>query len=363
MDEAAQEALEATVRRIRARIGDCRDRKGKLGEENTKATLISPLLRALGWDIEDPNEVEHEYRHTSQDSPVDYALMLEGKPQVFVEAKGLDECLDDRRWMTQVLTYAMSAGLNWCVLTNGDDYRIYNAHAPAPVDKKLLCSVRVFDSSHHGALVTTLGLLTKEATRRSLLDEYWEASFVDSQVRDILSGLFGKADTSLIRLVRKRSEGLSSTQVQQSLERLRPRLGFAEQIPAPQRAGSAEPRRPARGEAPARGRGKRQALVPGLPTQASLEMPLLRWLLAHGGEVDIREVGNQLDEDIANEFNVPETLRRIRFEGRTDTVWSNRIRWTRMKLVQKGEMDSSRKGVWAITEKGRQRASAGTDAK
>ena len=360
MEKAEQEALEAAVRRIRPRVGKYRARKGKLGEENTKVTLISPLLRSLGWDIEDPNEVEHEYRHASQDSPVDYALFIEGKPELFVEAKGIDECLEDRRWTTQMLTYATSAGVNWCVLTNGDEYRIYNAHARAPVEEKLLCAVRVSDTSHHGALITTLGLLSKESTRNALLDEYWETTFVDRQVREILRDLLDKADNSLLRLVRKRSQGLSPRQVSLSLARLRPRLDFAEQFPALQPPSSPEPKGRPRGTG---GKRKRQPLVPGLPTQTSLEVPLLRWLLSRGGEVDIRRAARELDDGLADEFNVPETLRRIRFEGRAETVWSNRIRWTRMRLVQKGEMDGSRRGIWAVTDMGRQRVNAGAESR
>ena len=45
-----------------------------LGEQDTKAALISPVLRALGWDVEDVEQVRHEYRHQSSDRPVDYAL-------------------------------------------------------------------------------------------------------------------------------------------------------------------------------------------------------------------------------------------------------------------------------------------------
>jgi|GEM_PF-2694387 len=352
MDRAALEALKDEVRRRRAKIAEYRARKGRLGEENTKVSLISPLLRALGWDVEDQNQVEHEYRHTPQDCPVDYALMLRGRPQVFVEAKALEESLEDRRWTNQMLTYATSAGVGWCVLTNGDEYRIYNAHARAPLEQKRLASVQVSEDATHDALVNILQLLSKEATLNQLLDEYWEASSVDRQVRDILRELLAGPDRSLARLVRKRSQGLSAGQVRLPFQRLRPSLEFAEQVVIPERSSAEKPKRRARR------RGRLRGQVPGLPTQTALEVPLLRWLVGHGGEVSIREVGQQLEQDLANEFNVPETLRRITREGRSETVWSNRIRWTRMRLVHKGEIDGSRRGIWSVTEKGRLRVTA-----
>jgi hypothetical protein len=46
-------SLENVVDRLRKRILGIRERKEKIGEENTKAALIEPLLSALGWEIEE----------------------------------------------------------------------------------------------------------------------------------------------------------------------------------------------------------------------------------------------------------------------------------------------------------------------
>ena len=84
--------LDETLRRT---IRDCAKRLdgyGSMGskplnEANTKSGLIEPTLQALGWDIHDPDEVNREYRRQSSDKPVDYALLLLGKPRLLVEAK------------------------------------------------------------------------------------------------------------------------------------------------------------------------------------------------------------------------------------------------------------------------------------
>jgi predicted type IV restriction endonuclease len=39
--------------------------------------------------------------------------------RIFVEAKRLGERLDDRKLIAQVLNYAVIAGVQWCVLTDG----------------------------------------------------------------------------------------------------------------------------------------------------------------------------------------------------------------------------------------------------
>jgi len=89
-------ALETILTQVRERIVRYRD--SPIGEQDTKAALIDPVLRALGWDVEDLEEVQREYRLKSTDNPVDYALSILRTPRLFVEAKALGGNLNDRRW-------------------------------------------------------------------------------------------------------------------------------------------------------------------------------------------------------------------------------------------------------------------------
>lgn len=59
-----------------ARIADRvrKSAKSRLNEQNTKASLIEPVLRLLGWDTEDIDEVVREFRSKPKDTPVDYGL-------------------------------------------------------------------------------------------------------------------------------------------------------------------------------------------------------------------------------------------------------------------------------------------------
>ena len=61
--------LAGVLASVRDRIA--RYRGQGIGEENTKTVLIEPVLRALGWDVEDLDEVRHEYRRKAGDNPVD----------------------------------------------------------------------------------------------------------------------------------------------------------------------------------------------------------------------------------------------------------------------------------------------------
>lgn len=176
MNTPTNTRLQQIIRNITARIRKFRDRG--LGEQNTKASLVEPVLEALGWDIRDPDEVHREYKPMSRDNPVDYALKILRKARLFVEAKGLGESLAHRKWIAQVLGYATVAGVEWCVLTDGDEYRFYNATAPVDADEKLFFSIRVSENSEE-EILATLDLISRENMEGNILDELWKWHFVD----------------------------------------------------------------------------------------------------------------------------------------------------------------------------------------
>jgi len=125
------------IPKIRTRITKYRSAR-HFNEQNTKASLIVPVLDALGWDTNDPEDVLWEYKPRPRHNPVDFALVLTRTPCMFLEAKALREKLVKDKVVTQILSYASVAGVQWVVLSNGDEYRIYNANAPVPVEEKLL---------------------------------------------------------------------------------------------------------------------------------------------------------------------------------------------------------------------------------
>ncbi|MGD9647469.1 MAG: hypothetical protein AB7U73_17275 [Pirellulales bacterium] len=212
------ESVAAKARRFQDRRLGEQNAKG-LGEQNTKASLIEPILEALGWDIRDPDEVHREFKPTTRDSPVDYALKLLRKPRLFVEAKGLGENLSDRKWVSQMLGYATMAGVEWCVLTNGNEYRVYNASAPVEAEEKLFRSVRLVESDTAEA-VDLLRLISRANMEENLLDVLWSAHFVDRRVKEALGQMLDSVDKALVRLIRRRVPKLSPKEIAESIRRL-----------------------------------------------------------------------------------------------------------------------------------------------
>lgn len=215
--------LDAVLATVRDRIS--RYQGQGIGEQDTKATLIVPVLRALGWDVEDLEDVKLEYKRKPADNPVDYALVLLREPRLFIEAKALGSHLDDPKWTNQFLSYAMAAGVEWVALTDGNEYRLYNSHATVPVEKKLFRTVRVADPTSRSA--ETLALLSKAQLQDNLIDQYWKSEFVDRQIGDALRALFSaEPDPAVVRLVHGRLPSLSRSDVRASLGRLRAGFDF-----------------------------------------------------------------------------------------------------------------------------------------
>ena len=88
-----------------------------------------PLLRGLGWDEYDPNQVLREYKPAGKQRfrrsiAVDIALMAGGAPRVFIEAKRLDR-EHTPEYDEQLARYARHLDDGTAVLTNGRHWQFF----------------------------------------------------------------------------------------------------------------------------------------------------------------------------------------------------------------------------------------------
>ena len=106
-------------------------------ESNTIQFLITPLLRGLGWDDYDPEQVIREYkpaghRRSRQSIAVDIALLEKGVPKVFIEAKRLDR-EHTQEYDEQLAKYASHLEDGIAALTNGRYWQVYVVSNGNPV--------------------------------------------------------------------------------------------------------------------------------------------------------------------------------------------------------------------------------------
>lgn len=88
-------------------------------EENIKVKIVAPILELLGYDP--IRDLDYE-RHVERGRP-DIVVLVDAKPFLIVEAKGLDKDLSD--YKAQGLGYARDAGIPWTILTNGVQWDLY----------------------------------------------------------------------------------------------------------------------------------------------------------------------------------------------------------------------------------------------
>lgn len=226
MDALQSRRLSEAVAKVRRRVLEIRERGENIGEQDTKAILIEPILLALGWRLEELDEVRREYRRKPQDNPVDYALFVLRKPRLFIEAKSLGTSLDDRKCARQVLGYASVVGVGWCVVTNGEEYRLYNSHAAVDVEDKLFRDIHLSDEAQTDYSVETLGLLNKETLGENLLETLWKSQFIDRRVKSALEDSFLEEDVGLGRMLRRRLPELAPIEIRESLRRASVRVEF-----------------------------------------------------------------------------------------------------------------------------------------
>ena len=97
-------------------------------EAQTRDYLVKPFLQALGYDPENPSDAEPEYSagFVSNKKKVDYALLKEGKPVVFVEMKpaSISKLSKDNTEQLQFY-FATKLDVRFGILTNGLKYYFY----------------------------------------------------------------------------------------------------------------------------------------------------------------------------------------------------------------------------------------------
>lgn len=139
----------------------------KYNEEMTKKDFILPLFRALGWDIEDSDEVSAE--ESLLKGAVDYVFLLNKNYKFFVEAKPLGS--DLRKYAQQAIAYGVNSSSTWVVLTNFESIIIFNCEWREK-DWWKNALFGQLDFKDYISNFDKLWLLSKEGVMSDALDKY-----------------------------------------------------------------------------------------------------------------------------------------------------------------------------------------------
>jgi hypothetical protein len=239
----------------------------RLSEADTRAYLVDPILRLLGYET--VSDIRREVAVPATKEFLDYQLSVDGKPEIIVEAKALRHSITDQH-AAQCVQYAAILGIRWCLITNGTTWALYDAYAKGPLAEKKVVEFSI--GIEEPALVqawSVLSMFSKESLARN---DPLIGLLIDRVVYDDLSRAESGAISALQRTLRIRfGERVSGQEI---VRRLRPRLlPFEVEAPDAKTTGHPISKGPVSRPAPQRGSGELQQLIDSgaIPPDATLE--------------------------------------------------------------------------------------------
>jgi type I restriction-modification system DNA methylase subunit len=199
-------------------------RKG-LNEMQTRLGYILPLFRALGWDINNINEVSPEEKASR--GWVDFSFRIGNVPRFFLETKKANEDLNDPRWVKQAIDYAWTKSVTWALLSDFEGLRLFNAEwKETDPFQTQFCE---FNLDSYLTDFNRLWWLSKDETLKRRLDK--EAEKVGQKVKrqPVSQSLFDdlkKWRDNLFKNYRAFNPGYSAAQIDEAVLRLLNRLIF-----------------------------------------------------------------------------------------------------------------------------------------
>ena len=142
--------------------------KRDVSEADTVTVINDMLSEICGYD---------KYLHvTSQyairGTYVDLAVKVDEEIRFLIEIKAIGIELKDAH-VKQAIDYAANEGIEWVVLTNGINWRIYKVHFGQPIEKILVCELDAIESSAKSPeALESFGNLSREGFSKSTMAEF-----------------------------------------------------------------------------------------------------------------------------------------------------------------------------------------------
>lgn len=165
-------------------------RKG-LSEAQTRSGYIMPFFRALGWDINNLNEVNPEEKVSR--GWVDFSFRIGNIPRLFLETKRADEDLNDPRWVKQAIDYAWTKSVTWALLSDFEGLRVFNAELKT--ENPFLAKFLEFNLETYLTDFERLWWLSKQEVQAKRLDKEAENWGKKSKREPVSQNLFDSLKT------------------------------------------------------------------------------------------------------------------------------------------------------------------------
>ena len=166
--DKARERIKKSIPRLKRLV-----EKGKAEEYKEADTrkIVSVALEALGWDRFE--NITAEQMIVSRYA--DYVIKTDDEQIFVIEVKQIGLKLKETH-LNQARQYAVDEGIDWIILTNGDDWQVYRTTLEGKIPvTKLVFKVSVSDEEMKPAQKTELlYLLSEEANRKKEIEDYYD---------------------------------------------------------------------------------------------------------------------------------------------------------------------------------------------
>jgi len=190
----------------------------RLPEAATKSQFVEPLLHAMGYESLDDIEWEHHIKASGE--YIDYVLKVAGNPVIAVEAKSFGTELVEKH-AAQLVQYAAVVGIEWCVLTNGREIRLFNHRLKGGLAAQHVIDLDVLAEQPDDVL-DVLSLLTKEGmANQDNLKQWMREAVLDRALRLELLDSHSATTVQLAETAREKTGlGLTSEDVSRWFARI-----------------------------------------------------------------------------------------------------------------------------------------------
>lgn len=158
--------ITAGIKRFQPILASAKSRD--VGESDTVTIVVDMLADIFGYDKYSEITSEHAIRGTF----CDLATKIDGVLQMLIEVKAIGLDLKELH-VKQAVDYAANQGVDWVVLTNGINWRVYKVTFAKPISAEVVIDID-FSSLNSKSVkdVESLYLFCKEGWIKSVLGEY-----------------------------------------------------------------------------------------------------------------------------------------------------------------------------------------------
>ena len=161
------------------------------------------LTELLGYDAFSDLSGELMVRGTGTDH-LDYAVKLNGQLRIIIEVKPACTTLGEKH-LRQVISYGMNAGVEWCLLTNSVDWKLYHIEFTKPIKPTLVFDFNILNDCID-ELYVKMAHLTKRSILKNSLEKLWQKTEGLSPMQLFKATFTSSTINSVRKNIRKETE-------------------------------------------------------------------------------------------------------------------------------------------------------------